>query len=350
MILSTLFFILLANLTADAKQFPSITVGGSGFKNIATALRFIADNGIISVSPGIYSGPQNTNLCGSDTKRQLHNITACPAVNVTLIGIGDPASVVILGNITNTTNTRGISIFSRDALSSISLIKNITFQSFSYVAPVVITPTLAESGGIAYVGGGVYAVNATFRLQNVVFLNNSADEGGAMKLLSCNVDLVNVDFINNTANLLGGAMATESTFVKIRDSNYISNRVLGSDQTGGGGGAIFSLGGGDLDPSIYDYFEVTNSIFLDNFAGTSGGAVYFRATSASTFVARNVIFASNAVRGIGNCLATSSCSAEGGALYVVAGRVQLESCDFFDNVVSTTDSNGVRKGDEIHFC
>lgn len=318
----------------------SCTVPSSKCPDISTALAIISDHGTISLSPGIFQGPSNTNLCSQQSIVRLHfNVTICPSKGVKLIGQGDPSTVQIIG----TNNTRAITINH----GSISFIANVTFQNFDYSEPIIVDVNFLR--GISYVGAALSISNSSVKIHNSIFLNNTADEGGAIKVTEGDLSLKNVTFKGNKAIFFGGAIATESSSFNIMQCNFVSNSVVGNLQTGGSGGALFSIGIpgsiSNTDSSSITRQEQTivDTLFVNNLAGIAGGAIFLRTSTLSDFTGERLVFERNSVIGAGDCLDSSVCSAYGGAIYLDTGHSILISSIFKNNSVSSSDPNGVRK-------
>jgi predicted outer membrane repeat protein len=155
----------------------------------------------------------------------------------------------------------------------------------------------ADYGGAIYVyedGGGTFV-----SITNAIFEGNSADfEGGAIDIEGSVVSILNSDFILNSAEV-GGAISSDSSSLYITESTFRDNSALNGgaidasessvyiysslfefneafanqifengvvvSREGGLGGAISVLDG-----PLY----VTDSVFLENSADYSGGAIY----------------------------------------------------------------------------
>ena len=151
----------------------------------------------------------------------------------------------------------------------------------------------------ASTAGAVYGGSAV----NSSFINNSAESGGAMKYGHAN----NCTFINNSARN-GGAIydsSSRSSYIAV-NSIFIDNSAIDS------GGAIYH--------SRYDYSSIVNCSFVNNSA-YSGGAMYgssYKSNSVvnSSFTENSASYSGGAaVHGsFSNCIFTRNSAYRGGAI------------------------------------
>jgi len=121
-------------------------------------------------------------------------------------------------------------------------------------------------------GGAVYSVSLFWGseyynnhysiYENSVFINNSANRGGAVYDNGDYVKYINSDFKNNFA-VYGGAIYNIGLSNKFLSCDFTNNNVVGSDYSNGG--AIFNNGANT---------EFNDCYFADNFADNHGGAIY----------------------------------------------------------------------------
>lgn len=100
---------------------------------------------------------------------------------------------------------------------------------------------------------------------NCIFINNTADQGGALTM-HASANIINCTFINNTAkSLYGGAISTgfDKTFMIVGIINCSFE-----ENTAPTGGAIHAIG---LNVNVED------SNFDNNYATSCGGAIYIEA-------------------------------------------------------------------------
>ena len=168
-------------------------------------------------------------------------------------------------------------------------------QGFANSNFTIINNTATENGGGLYIKGNNQSI------ANVNFNNNIAGKnGGAVYWEGINGGLENTRYINNTAKRNGGGLYWRGQNGTLYESQFINNTASGevTDFLGGGdGGAIFWIGSnGNINSSlltgntakyrggaifleppdlgqICDNITVFNSTFIDNEAGTNGGAI-----------------------------------------------------------------------------
>ena len=141
-------------------------------------------------------------------------------------------------------------------------------------------------------GGAVYLNNAL--INNTEFNYNSAENGGAVEVVSGTVVFTWCNFTNNKASQNGGAIHVVSGSVSISDSE-LTNNIAES------GGAIYVESGS---VSISDS-ELTNN------SASFGGAIYVESGSVS----------------ISNSELTNNSADNGGAIYVVSGSVSISNSE-----------------------
>jgi predicted outer membrane repeat protein len=228
-------------------------------KNLYCGIRRATRGSIIMVAPGLYTGPSNCNLCNS---------TNCPA-NFTVIGTGGPADVVIKAQ-----NSSAHRAFTLLDLTYVSF-ENLSFENFVLPTSLSYNEQLLTNS-IPNGGGAVTVTQTNLHLKSIIFNNNSAAEGGALRALNSNVTISKCSFINNQGTLYGGAVLMETSNVVITDSDFTANSAVGSADLNvdGSGGALYVVG------SATSTFAFSSLTFVNNSAGQSGGAIYLRSTSA----------------------------------------------------------------------
>ena len=161
--------------------------------------------------------------------------------------------------------------------------------------------------------------NATF--SNCNFINNTADNGGAIYLTDghANDRFFGCTFINNTArNGHGGAIYMDCPvpYYDLRDSIFINNTAIG-----GNGGALYGRNSGYHENGFYG-FRSENCIFENNLAN-DGGAIFL---VSGYFDSTN--------RLDGNVFTNNTARNNGGAIYFDITDVTLNvySCSFSDNI------------------
>jgi predicted outer membrane repeat protein len=174
---------------------------------------------------------------------------------------------------------------------------------------------VAISGNQSAVGGGGIDNKDNLELVGCTVSSNSTEGRGGGIRNQGTVKLNGTDFLNNQAGLGGGGIyCYDMTDLRIiNDCDFIGNGT-GTDN----GGAIYNLG----------YMEMTGGTFTHNSAsGGLGGGVY----SEGTTIITSVSFASNN-------------AAKGGGVYVGAGTMTLNSCDFTGNSASVGPGGSWKPG------
>ncbi|MBR0270466.1 MAG: Ig-like domain repeat protein [Methanobrevibacter sp.] len=148
--------------------------------------------------------------------------------------------------------------------------------------------------------GQIYALN----VYNSKFVDNYAKfQGGAVK--ARDFDMNNVTFINNTADEAGGALFSRSGVAVLADSQFINNTA----PTGAG---LFIHG----DVSS---ISVVDTNFTHNIASANGGGLYSNTPNMIAIAGANFI----------NNLASN-----GGGAYIAKGRTSISVSKFEDNTAS----------------
>ena len=159
-------------------------------------------------------------------------------------------------------------------------------------------------------GGAMYIWDASPRIENNVFINNSATySGGAISIYRGNVatqpQIINNRFENNHA-ASGGAIVIHSNCVPLMEGNVFIGNTASYD-----GGAIWA--GYVLAGEI----QFINNTFTNNEANSDGGALYFIEVRAK--------FVNNLWEG-------NSCTSQGGAFYAADyAQLVIEDSRFIGN-------------------
>ncbi|WP_292885974.1 hypothetical protein [Methanobrevibacter sp. UBA212] len=158
---------------------------------------------------------------------------------------GDSVKFVNCGFYDNVVGTNGSAIYS---LGSIILYQCTFEDNYAY-----------ENGAAIYATSNVLAMNCAFK-------NNEAKgNGGAICSRNGKVGLVNCEFYDNNATEgNGGAINTDREI--LMDYCIFSN----NNAKGGDGGAVYAYYPSEDDVSV----NITTSIFYDNYAYGNGGALY----------------------------------------------------------------------------
>lgn len=207
-------------------------------------------------------------------------------------------------------------------------------------------------------GGAIYALGfspVSWDAGGTTFTSNSvAENGGALYTdgspVSCGAD--STEFTYNNASFDGGAIyATGESTV-----SWDGNMDFCGNFTGGNGGALV-LVDVDLDNFYFMHEPFTGATFIENRAGTGGGALHllncggplnftdvtFQSNSASTggtvaaYVTGDVYGPATFLRCI---FSDNVATVTGGAVDPLSGYQEFVSCDFLGNSA----------GEKIHPC
>ena len=151
--------------------------------------------------------------------------------------------------------------------------------------------------------GGAGCVRAGITYQNCKFINNSADQGGALTYHASGI-IEDCVFINNSAKLYGGALSTGymdmDMDLKVINCNFEQNNAPY-------GGAV-QLKGKNI--------EIQNSVFNKNTATVNGGAI--------NIVAKTVAIG-------GTEFNKNTAHVNGGAIYINGNKTVIEDSSFMAN-------------------
>ncbi len=177
------------------------------------------------------------------------------------------------------------------------------------------------SGNKAYRGGAFY-IYRRVNIYNALIENNTAALGGAVYIPASSVAYLylggastqtdsNVVFKNNSANN-GGAIYSYGKLLQIENSKFIGN----TSESHGGALGVYASSTDIEEPKLI----IKDSSFTENTTDANGGAVYLNDTCAHM---RNVDFIGN------RSYATSN---GGGAIYSTGALTKLESVRFTNNI------------------
>ena len=189
-------------------------------------------------------------------------------------------------------------------------------------------------------GGAVYIKSNNSLINNTGFNYNSAENGGAVEVVSGTVGITRCTFTNNKASEFGGAIAVVSSSVSISNSELTNNNAYSGD----GGGAISVTSGSSV--------SISNSKLTNNRADFDGGAILVDSGSVSI---SNSELTNNSADGggaihvcsgssvsISNSELTNNSAYYGGAIEVELGSVSISNSEL------TNNSANFGKGGAIH--
>ncbi|MDA3891117.1 MAG: BspA family leucine-rich repeat surface protein, partial [Salinivirgaceae bacterium] len=126
-------------------------------------------------------------------------------------------------------------------------------------------------GATNEMGGGMLNTAGFIRIENCIFINNHAGQGGALENDHCiNANtIVNCIFKNNTATLASGAISNHSTPAYIINCLFVGNSA---DDTFGA--AIYNWGGGSTS-------KIINCTFSENSGPAGCGTIHSRGVTST---------------------------------------------------------------------
>ena len=139
---------------------------------------------------------------------------------------------------------------------------------------------------------------------NCTFINNTANEGGAIGKLAYKNKIKNCTFLNNTANSGGGAICMDAASrFEISECTFTNNKANGE------GGAINAYGGmGNT---------ISNCNFTNNNANSNGGAIHMLGSAEWE---------------IKQCTFIRNTGSDGGAIHLINGKDnKVNYCTFINN-------------------
>ncbi|XP_064388865.1 uncharacterized protein LOC135336917 [Halichondria panicea] len=181
-------------------------------------------------------------------------------------------------------------------------------------------------------GGAVDIQSNNTQINNTEFNYNSAENGGAVEVISGTVVITWCNFTNNKASQDGGALyVTSGSSVTISDSNLKNNGAnwggainVDSGNVSISGSTLINntaiMNGGAVDASSSSIVSIFNSILTNNTADRSGGA--FGVTSNS----RVTISDSN--------LTNNGAKISGGVINVDLGSVSISGSTLTNNIAA----------------
>ena len=123
-------------------------------------------------------------------------------------------------------------------------------------------------------GGAIFAEGDTV-LNQVIFQNNNADFLGGAIVSAGQLDITDAQFLDNHAGFQGGAL------YQYTDTATVGRTTFSGNSSDGRAGAVYVASGAS--------FDVSQSLFYLNDAGSRGGAIYNEGTITST----NVTYSEN---------------------------------------------------------
>lgn len=150
----------------------------------------------------------------------------------------------------------------------------LTFHASGNVIDCVFINNTAERNFGGAISTGFLYDTMILTVQNCDFEGNKAPEGGAIQAIGLNVNIIDSDFKNNYATKYGGAINVQATNVRVENSFFEENWVDID------GGAIYIKG---VDTVIKDSTFILNNAtpHPDKINDGLGGAIYVNSTQSS---------------------------------------------------------------------
>ena len=121
--------------------------------------------------------------------------------------------------------------------------------------------SVMESNTVSGSGGGLWNMGGTAVIQQTSFNGNTAYEGGGVNSYGTQLEMQDVNFVDNTANGSDGG-----GLYHIGGTAYLTNATFDGNFSVNNGGGIFQ--------SSDDNMTLTNVTLVNNHAGNFGGAFY----------------------------------------------------------------------------
>ncbi len=225
-------------------------------------------------------------------------------------GTGPDALPVIVGNIT--INGNGATL-KRESSTKFRF-----FETF--IGSTLVLNDLTLIGGELYVGdgGAIQVIGGSVTLNNCIFTNNRAADGGAIQndgLLTLNKTRVENNYANQGGGIDNSTSLLNGTSLTINDS-AITGNVAGQDR---GGGGIFNEAGP---------ITITNTL-LQNNAAQEGGALFNDDSGAITITHSRIVGNRSTADG-----ANSVAPIGGAGINNYQGYVTLVESTIADNISS----------------
>ena len=257
----------------------SFTSNKSGDGIVAGKYYNVVQNVIIDIiREGTFKDLQYRILYADDVLNLTYNFTYNASYD------GNDYINGVLVNKTFTINGNGYTISGNNAARIFNITKSSTLNNITFV------------NGKASGNGGAISADADVVINNSKFINNTANNGGAIYISSQNsvISIKDSEFVNNSAIETAGALYIVNSNLNINNTNFTSNE-------GSYSGAIYSLNINAV---------IDNSKFINNKAQNNmGGAIDFHNGKLNI---TNSIFNGNTVNNVNK------------AIYVDGGELSLK--------------------------
>ena len=330
--------LMMVALAASAAGAATITVDWQGSGDYATIQEGIDAAGggdTVLVLPGTYTGVGNRDLNFGGTNLVLESQGGYAA---TIIDCGDAARGFIFHSCEDTTSVvSGFTVTKAAADSGAgAMCENGSTPRFEYCR--FLDNTANE------LGGGLCCVGSSPIVRDCYFDENTAYRetpvsgygGGVACISSSSPVIVDTDFTSNESYYRGGGLHCDYSAASIQGCSFVGNNLIGYGTGGAGAALAFSdgvtftgctfSGNGNASTVVgaglfvsASAVTVTGCDFIDNTAGTSGGAQF---TEGATGTVSGCTFAGNE---------TTWGAAAGGINCVLGANPTITGCTFADN-------------------
>jgi predicted outer membrane repeat protein len=189
-----------------------------------------------------------------------------------------------------------------------------------------------------YGGGGLSDMGGAAQIDDCIFQNNFASNGGAVYCTDPAPTFTDCEFLDNSClqGDFGGAILNIDGSPLVTGCTFIGNSAAGGAYAGG---AIYTEGGSPI---------ITNCTFTNDSSNQGGGIFNFMADptiSGCTFTddgyGEGAVFNLNCFAGtVIGCVFTGNTSTNGGGVYNLESSPTIENCEF----IGGTAENGLSSG------
>jgi|GEM_PF-1643084 len=278
----------------------------SAFPSISAAMQMAADRDTIILAPGVYTGPENTNIRFSGKAVAIRSINPADKDVV--------AATVIDCQGSNEQPGRAFIFDGGEGPDA------------------VVNGLTIRNGYPLDNGGAIYCYFSSPTIKNCVFENNTAagyrKAGGAIALYNSNARILRCRIQNNAASSFGGGIS-----IRVNSSPWISECEILDNTAGMEGGGLYAW----VDARI----TLENSVIAGNYAGQAGGGLFFyectpadvnEVTPASQIHLSEAIGPDPNAPAIGFCtIADNRTGGLGGGLFAMDSMVQLHNSIVWNN-------------------
>ena len=208
-------------------------------------------------------------------------------------------------------------------LNSFTIKKGNANSSYGYI--MVLAQRINSNAG-----GGIYSLNSSPILSNLIINGNSGISGGGIYLSKSSAVLNNVTITGNNATVLGGGLYNDNSSPILTNASFSGNNAVNN------GGGIYNVNSSPV---------LTNSIIIGNNTGKDGGGFY---NNKSSPVLTNVTISGNNAVGNGGAILNYETSAPKIRNTIIYGNSSGIVNQFYGSVPIITHSLVQGLTDEIN--